>query len=174
MEPLFLFDYILCLCLNFILFLRDKLELKAVQDGSASYAALEKKAEIYDKLVRGELPDEEDEEKYCVDFFRKGLDKDDPQMFRENDASTPQAQNAGGGDDDDDGFLLNGAKAAGVGRTSSAVDRSQHKHFVMYVFSVFLLFLYDVYWQSPKSFSVLFHCPVNQCQNSDILHHVWC
>lgn len=38
---------------------RDKLELKAVKDGSASYAALEKKAELYEKLSRGELPDEE-------------------------------------------------------------------------------------------------------------------
>ncbi|GFQ05829.1 uncharacterized protein at4g18255, partial [Phtheirospermum japonicum] len=55
---------------------KDKLELKAVQDGSASYAALERKAEIYNKLVRGELSDEEDEEKYCVDFFRKGLEQD--------------------------------------------------------------------------------------------------
>lgn len=138
-------------------FLRDKLELKAVRDGSASYAALEKKAEIYDKLVRGELPDEEDEEKYCVDFFRKGLDKGNPQMSQENDASTPQAQNVGGGeDDDDDGFLLNGAKAAGVGQTSSAVDKSQHKHFVMYVFSVFLLFYVMFIGNLHKSFSVFF------------------
>ncbi|CAH2049768.1 unnamed protein product [Thlaspi arvense] len=55
----------------------DKLELKAVNDGSASYAALEKKAELYDKLVKGELSDEEDKEKYCVDFFRKSLVQDD-------------------------------------------------------------------------------------------------
>lgn len=51
---------------------RDKLELKAIDDGSASYAALEKKAELYNKLVRGELSDEEGEEKYCVDFFPQG------------------------------------------------------------------------------------------------------
>ncbi|CAO2178866.1 unnamed protein product [Urochloa humidicola] len=31
---------------------KDKLELKAVKDGSASYAALEKKAELYEKLSR--------------------------------------------------------------------------------------------------------------------------
>ncbi|KAH6793087.1 hypothetical protein C2S52_003564 [Perilla frutescens var. hirtella] len=111
---------------------KDKLELKAVQDGSASYAALEKKAELYNKLVRGELPDEEDEEKYCVDFFRKGLQQEEPQMSQENDAtSAPQAQDVDGGDDDDDddGFSLNG-KASGLGQTSAAMDRSQHKHFV--------------------------------------------
>ncbi|XP_057764217.1 uncharacterized protein At4g18257-like [Salvia miltiorrhiza] len=115
---------------------KDKLELKAVQDGSASYAALEKKAEIYNKLVRGELSDEEDQEKYCVDFFRKGLEQDPSQMYQESDTSTPQAQmsreNVDDGDDGDD-FLSNGTKAAGLGRTSAAVDRSQHKHFVMEV-----------------------------------------
>ncbi|KAK9936749.1 hypothetical protein M0R45_013575 [Rubus argutus] len=31
---------------------KDKLELKAVKDGSASYAALEKKAALYDKLAK--------------------------------------------------------------------------------------------------------------------------
>ncbi|TQD89865.1 hypothetical protein C1H46_024567 [Malus baccata] len=31
----------------------DKLELKAVHDGSASYASLERKAALYDKLARG-------------------------------------------------------------------------------------------------------------------------
>ncbi|KAL1555865.1 hypothetical protein AAHA92_11555 [Salvia divinorum] len=116
---------------------KDKLELKAVQDGSASYAALEKKAEIYDKLVRGELSDEEDQEKYCVDFFRKGQEQDEPRVSRENDTSTPQAQtsqeNADGGDDASADFLPIGAKAAGAGQASAAVDRSQHKHFVMEV-----------------------------------------
>ncbi|KAK9088183.1 hypothetical protein Scep_027265 [Stephania cephalantha] len=38
--------------------------------------ALEKKAELYDKLVRGELSDEEEKEKYSVDFFHKGLEED--------------------------------------------------------------------------------------------------
>ena len=51
---------------------KDKLELKAVSDGTASYAALERKAELYEKLVNGELSDEEDQEKYCVDFFPQG------------------------------------------------------------------------------------------------------
>ncbi|CAH8355139.1 unnamed protein product [Eruca vesicaria subsp. sativa] len=35
--------------------LMDKLELKAVKDGAVSYAALEKKAQLYEKLARGEL-----------------------------------------------------------------------------------------------------------------------
>ncbi|GFP81123.1 uncharacterized protein at4g18255 [Phtheirospermum japonicum] len=110
---------------------KDKLELKAVQDGSASYAALERKAEIYNKLVRGELSDEEDEEKYCVDFFRKGLEQDGPQMPKEKDASTLQTQDIDRDDDDDS--LLSSEKATGLGQASATVDRSQHKHFVMEV-----------------------------------------
>ncbi|GFS43171.1 cytochrome b561/ferric reductase transmembrane protein family [Actinidia rufa] len=60
--------------------LKDKLELKAVNDGSASYAALERKAGLYEKLARGELSDEEDKEKYCVDFFSKSLMKDESEQ----------------------------------------------------------------------------------------------
>lgn len=108
---------------------RDKLELKAVQDGSASYAALEKKAELYNKLLRGELSDEEDKEKYCVDFFRKGLEQDESQVPQGTNTSALEAQDIDG--DDGGGFLLNDTKAAGLGRTSATVDRSQHKHFVM-------------------------------------------
>ncbi|KAK6124088.1 hypothetical protein DH2020_042173 [Rehmannia glutinosa] len=107
---------------------RDKLELKAVKDGSASYAALERKAKLYNKLVRGEISDEEDEEKYCVDFFRKGLEQDESQMPQGTENSMVQAQ-----DVDGDDLLLNNTKPAGVGRTSATVDRSQHKHFVMEV-----------------------------------------
>ncbi|KAK4399342.1 hypothetical protein Sango_1409700 [Sesamum angolense] len=81
---------------------KDKLELKAVKGGSASYAALERKAALYDKLVRGELSDEEDEEKYCVDFFRKGLEQDQSQTPQPADASTTQAQ----GPEDDEGTLF--------------------------------------------------------------------
>lgn len=50
---------------------KDKLHLKTENDGSASYAALEKKAELYDKLVRGEVP-AGDEDKYNVLFYKKG------------------------------------------------------------------------------------------------------
>ncbi|KAL3643624.1 hypothetical protein CASFOL_014439 [Castilleja foliolosa] len=110
---------------------KDKLELKAVQDGSASYAALERKAEIYNKLVRGELSDEEDEEKYCVDFFKKGLELDGSQMPKENDSCTVQSQDIDR--DDGDESLLSSEKDAGLGRASATVDRSQHKHFVMEV-----------------------------------------
>lgn len=53
---------------------RDKVELKAIKEGAVSYASLEKKAQLYEKLVRGELTDEQGEEKYCVDFFRKGVE----------------------------------------------------------------------------------------------------
>lgn len=90
---------------------------------------MERKAELYDKLVRGEISDEEDQEKYCVDFFRKGMQQDGPQMSRGDDTSTLNARDVDG-DDDDDGFLLNGKKAAGLGQAATTVDRSQHKHFV--------------------------------------------
>lgn len=59
------------------IFRRDKLQLKAETDGSASYAALERKAQLYEKLVRGELSDEDDREKYNVDFLRKGYLEDE-------------------------------------------------------------------------------------------------
>jgi hypothetical protein len=63
---------------------RDKLQLKAVKDGSESYAALEKKAELYDKLLRGEVSDEEEKEKYSVDFLKKGYLEDEfEEMERE-------------------------------------------------------------------------------------------
>ncbi|CAA0832341.1 Cytochrome b561/ferric reductase transmembrane protein family [Striga hermonthica] len=107
---------------------KDKLELKAVQDGSASYAALERKAELYNKLVRGELSDEEDQEKYCVDFFRKGLEQDVSHMPQQSDTSAPQSEDTDCGD-----MFINSTKAAGLGRASATVDRSQHKHFVMEV-----------------------------------------
>lgn len=104
---------------------RDKLELKAVKDGSASYAALEKKAELYEKLSRGELPDEEDKEKYCVDFFQKSFDHvDEPQMPQSHgatDAAEP-------GNDHED--CVPNAKPVGLGRTGIEMDRDEHKRFV--------------------------------------------
>ncbi|KAL3851470.1 hypothetical protein ACJIZ3_013352 [Penstemon smallii] len=109
---------------------KDKLELKAVRDGSASYAALEKKAELYDKLVRGELSDEEENEKYCVDFFRKGYSQDESQMPRGNNTSVETRDKD---DYDGDDLLSNDSKAPGLGRTSATVDRSEHKRFVLEV-----------------------------------------
>ncbi|CAH9105864.1 unnamed protein product [Cuscuta epithymum] len=110
---------------------KDKLELKAANDGTNSYAALEKKAELYEKLVRGELSDEEDKEKYCVDFLRKGIALEEasklPQRLHDTSSSEPP-------DEKDDDFLMtNDIKAPGLGRVSGAIDRSEHKRFVMEV-----------------------------------------
>jgi hypothetical protein len=101
------------------------LELKAVKDGSASYAALEKKAELYEKLSRGELPDEEDKEKYCVDFFQKKFDSvyepQPPESHGSADAADPE--------NDHEGSMPN-AKPMGLGRTGTTIDRDEHKRFV--------------------------------------------
>ncbi|XP_073300488.1 uncharacterized protein At4g18257-like [Primulina huaijiensis] len=107
---------------------KDKLELKAVNDGSASYAALERKAELYDKLVRGEVSDEEESEKYCVNFFRKGVEQNEPLMSRDRHISPHELQDKNGDDNDDS--LLQQTKAAGFGETTATVDRSEHKRFV--------------------------------------------
>ncbi|XP_022720289.1 uncharacterized protein At4g18257-like [Durio zibethinus] len=109
--------------------LKDKLELKAVNDGSVSYAALEKKAELYDKLVRGELSDEEDKEKYCVDFFRKGVEQEESQRPQVDHAS----DNLQAGDEDgdsDDGPASFNMKFVGPGRTAGIIDNDEHKRFV--------------------------------------------
>ncbi|XVF27347.1 hypothetical protein REPUB_Repub14bG0099500 [Reevesia pubescens] len=87
--------------------LKDKLELKEVNDGSVSYAALEKKAELYDKLVRGELSDEEDKEKYCVDFFRKGIEPEESQQPQVDHASNNLRTRDEDGESDDGPSLLN-------------------------------------------------------------------
>jgi len=107
---------------------RDKLELKAENDGSKSYAALEKKAELYEKLARGELPDEEEKEKYCVDFFQKSLTQDEckqPESLDTQDAQ--ENENA----ETDDNMWLN-SRPLGPGRTSVMVDNEEHKRFVRY------------------------------------------
>ncbi|KAG6554457.1 hypothetical protein Mapa_003835 [Marchantia paleacea] len=65
---------------------KDALHLKAVEDGKDVYAALEKKAELYEKLSRGELNDDE-AEMYNVDFFRKGLLEDERLEMEEEDAT---------------------------------------------------------------------------------------
>ncbi|CAK9321188.1 unnamed protein product [Citrullus colocynthis] len=108
--------------------LKDKLELKAINDGSVSYAALEKKAALYDKLVKGELSDEEDQEKYCVDFFRKNLELDESQLPQDHDASAPGETDAP--EDDTEPSLLFNLKTAGLGRTSGTMNNNEHKRFV--------------------------------------------
>lgn len=109
---------------------KDKLELKAANDGTNSYAALEKKAELYDKLVRGELSDEEDKEKYCVDFFRKGIEQEDStkqsQLQHDTLCSEPP-------DEDHGSMPTDHIKPLGFGRVSGTIDRSEHKRFVMEV-----------------------------------------
>lgn len=104
--------------------LKDKLELKAIKDGSVSYAALEKKAELYDKLVKGELSDEEDKEKYCVDFVRKSDDHDDGNV-----STNPNVlqENEHGDAGDGDAFLLFNLKPVGLGRAAGVVDGAEHK-----------------------------------------------
>ncbi|KAM7257953.1 hypothetical protein ACFE04_013694 [Oxalis oulophora] len=107
---------------------KDKLELKAVKDGTASYQALERKAQLYDKLMKGELSDEEDQEKYCVDFFRKGVEHDSSQAFQGNDSvgAAPSEDEHG----DNENPILYDVKFAGLGRAVGTKDRDEHKRFV--------------------------------------------
>ncbi|GLT50642.1 hypothetical protein SLA2020_241140 [Shorea laevis] len=100
---------------------------RGFNDGSASYAALEKEAELYEKLVRGELPDEEDKGRYCVDFFRKGVRQEESQQSQAQHASPTEPLDEDG--DNDTSFLFN-TKFPGALRTDGVVDRDEHKHFV--------------------------------------------
>lgn len=91
---------------------------------------MERKAELYEKLVRGELSDEEDKEKYCVDFFQKGVELEQSGDPQGHETFNLESQD---GDGEDDGCLLPNSKAPVLGRTSGYVDRNEHKRFVMYV-----------------------------------------
>ena len=123
---------------------RDKLELKAVKDGSASYAALEKKAELYEKLSRGELPDEEDKEKYCVDFFQKSFDHVyEPQMPDSRHGASDAVEPV----NDHEDSMLN-AKPMGLGRAGTTIDRDEHKRFVRYC---------SLWTAIVNSYQVVFH-----------------
>ncbi|KAF7150048.1 hypothetical protein RHSIM_Rhsim02G0156800 [Rhododendron simsii] len=107
----------------------DKLELKAVNDGSASYAALERKAELYEKLAKGELSDEDDKEKYCVDFFSKSLSKDESQQPQGcNPFSTESLVEDEGGEND--ASVSADTNPLGLGRTAATLDNNEHKRFV--------------------------------------------
>ena len=134
---------------------RDKLALKAVSDGSASYAALEKKAELYEKLARGELPDEEDNEKYCVDFFRKGQDEDGVRNLQANASSSCKIPEMENGEYDD--FIPFHSKPIGLGRTTGIVDIDEHKRFVRLV-AIFrsFIFIFSVFVFSE----ILFFCDI--------------
>lgn len=108
--------------------LKDKLELKAVNDGSVSYAALERKAELYEKLARGEISDEEEKEKYCVDFFRKNVEQDEAEQPRHQDAFAAVPPESEDGENDVS-FLFN-KKPLGPGRGAGILDNDEHKRFV--------------------------------------------
>ncbi|XP_010559251.1 PREDICTED: LOW QUALITY PROTEIN: uncharacterized protein At4g18257-like [Tarenaya hassleriana] len=112
--------------------LKDKLESKAVKDGSVSYAALEKKAELYAKLVRGELADEEDQDKYCVDFFRKGIEQEESHHRsgeHDESASAPLDDAKEEGEGEGDGSLFR-TRFVGPGRTVGTADTSEHVRMV--------------------------------------------
>ncbi|KAL8214633.1 hypothetical protein R6Q57_004082 [Mikania cordata] len=106
---------------------KDKLEMKAVKDGSASYAALEKKAELYEKLARGEVSDEEDKEKYCVDFFTKI--EESHQSQRHNLYTTETSKHESESDTSDEPVLPE-TRAMGLGRAAGTVNNDEHKRFV--------------------------------------------
>lgn len=106
---------------------RDKLEVKALQDGSVCYAALEKKAELYEQLLRGELPDEEEKEKYCVDFFQKNVTKVESQPADGMDTSSCYSER--NEDCANDGSLPN-LKSFSLGRSSTVLDSDEHKRLV--------------------------------------------
>lgn len=79
--------------------------------------------------MRGELSDEEDQEKYCVDFFRKGIEQSESPMPQTSDASAREEPWTDADDGDD--LLVNNTRVAGPGRSSATMDRGKHKHLVM-------------------------------------------
>lgn len=86
---------------------------------------------MYDKLLRGELSDEEENEKYCVDFFRKGVEQDESTRPRGNNTSAAApVDDEGKVDGDSDDSVLFNAKFAAPGRTAGAVDKAQHHRLV--------------------------------------------
>ncbi|KAL9263407.1 hypothetical protein AKJ16_DCAP18672 [Drosera capensis] len=106
---------------------KDKLALKAAKDGTDSYAALEKKAQLYEKLVRGELSDEEDKEKYCVDFFRKGFMQEEKQDSHEG---KPSAVELSGNEDTEDDIFNTRPAGLGRGGELGTVDNDERKRLV--------------------------------------------
>lgn len=88
---------------------------------------------MYEKLARGEISDEEEKEKYCVDFFQKSIARDEYEQPESQDTRGAEENEDG---ENDDNVLLN-SKPFGPGRTSVAVDSDEHKRFVRY--GLFLL-----------------------------------
>lgn len=85
--------------------------------------------------MRGELSDEEDKEKYCVDFFRKGYEQDEPPQPQNHDV--PQTLPPENEDGDNDPSALFNTKPVVPGRTAGAVDNVEHKRFIRYGINVF-------------------------------------
>ncbi|KAL2467215.1 Cytochrome b561/ferric reductase transmembrane protein family [Abeliophyllum distichum] len=89
----------------------------------------QKNSESYNKRVRGELFDEEDSEKYYVDFFHEGIEHDEPQLPQGHDSNAHEVRDEAGDYDD----IVPNMKVTGLGQATATVDRSEHKHFVMEV-----------------------------------------
>ena len=98
-----------------------------MNNGSASYAALERKAEIYEKLCRGELPDEE--ETYCVDFFRKSTVQSEQPIGGSSAHESGDGCSAHDEEADLEAMVL-AEKLIGPGRGDAIMDRNEHKRFV--------------------------------------------
>ena len=98
-----------------------------MKDGTACYSALEKKAELYEKLSRGELPDEEDQEKYCVDFFQKSFHQVSERRQPETATASEHVEQENESVDS-----MPNPKPMGLGRTGTTVDQDEHKRFVRY------------------------------------------
>ncbi|PNT72544.1 hypothetical protein BRADI_2g45961v3 [Brachypodium distachyon] len=85
----------------------------------------QKKAELYEKLSRGELPDEEDKEKYCVDFFQKSF-------YQVNEPRQPDSHAVSENTEPENECVdsMPNAKPMGLGRTGTTIDQDEHKRFV--------------------------------------------
>ncbi|KAL8158471.1 hypothetical protein V2J09_000008 [Rumex salicifolius] len=127
---------------------KDKLAFKAEKDGTASYAALEKKAELYEKLMRGEISDEEDEEKYCVDFFRKGLLQDELQKEHSTTIEPSQKE-----EEEADPLPPFHEKPFSLGRTAGNADHNEHKRFVRRVLklNIILYIIMEVHEEASEA-----------------------
>ncbi|KAG2453535.1 hypothetical protein HYH02_001754 [Chlamydomonas schloesseri] len=98
---------------------RDRLEVKTTADRVGEcYAALERKAQLYEKLARGELDD--DAEQYEVDFLRKGT------AGPEEDGPGGTGRRAGGGGGDPVDTMLQAVSGTG-GMMSADMARERER-----------------------------------------------
>lgn len=79
--------------------------------------------------MRGELSDEEDKEKYCVDFFQKSLDQTGTPQLQGHDSSAIVPPNNEDNGESDASSLFE-TKFVGPGSTTGTVDNNEHKRFV--------------------------------------------